>query len=448
LVLLAPTWALAQALPNPPPPPPTDTEIQLARIENVVEVLARADEFRRAEDWRRYALAMQRVVQLRPYSGPAWYELARAYALQGDKQQSYGALIQLQRMGLSLDPASDKDFAKVADTEAFKHIAEGLRANGTPFGEGRPAFTLSGAPELIESLAYDAAREVFLVGSMRTGEIFRVDRQGRATRFIAPDEENGLWGVFSLLVDEKRGRLWVGSSAVPSYQGFDRADFGRAALFSFALDSGRLLERHAVPFDGQPHVFAALALGPDGSVYASDVLSRTVFRLRDGKLSALVTSDQFTSLRGLVVSPDNKHLYLADSEMGLHVADLGKNQIIRLLAPHQNFGGIDGLYWYRGQLVAIQNGTRPTRVLRIALGADGRSIARVQPLEANKPELLLPTYGVVVGKDLYYIANSQRDFYDGSGRIIEGQSPVARVIFRTPLEFAWQDPAKPRTAAR
>ena len=57
----------------------------------------------------------------------------------------------------------------------------------------------------------------------------------------------------------------------------------------------------------------------------------------------------------------------------------------------------------------------PNRVMRLQLTPDGRGIAGIAPLEANKPELTFPTLGTLAGDTFYFIANSQKGNYDRFG---------------------------------
>ena len=68
---------------------------------------------------------------------------------------------------------------------------------------------------------------------------------------------------------------------------------------------------------------------------------------------------------------------------------------------------IDGLYFYRGSLVAVQNGFRPERLVQFALNEGLDRADSVRILESNNPRFQFPTTGVVVGSTFYYIANSQ-----------------------------------------
>jgi hypothetical protein len=79
--------------------------------------------------------------------------------------------------------------------------------------------------------------------------------------------------------------------------------------------------------------------------------------------------------------------------------------------------GIDGLYSVDGTLIGIQNGITPHRVARFALSGDGRRVVSVRVLERARPDYAEPTLGVVVGKDLFYVANSQWERFGDDGTI-------------------------------
>jgi hypothetical protein len=70
-------------------------------------------------------------------------------------------------------------------------------------------------------------------------------------------------------------------------------------------------------------------------------------------------------------------------------------------------GGIDGLYAAGAELIAIQNDTRPHRVLRIALSSDARRVQRVTALASNLEELAAMTTAAVDGGTITVLAGSQ-----------------------------------------
>jgi hypothetical protein len=429
----------AQALRNAPPPPPTDTQIELSKISDIAEVQKRADAWKAEGNMRRYTYAMERLLALRPYSPTFMYRLAEAYAMQNEKTKAYDLLIRVQKQGLAINPDKDKDFDPIRGTQAYKYIIDGLVTNATPWGEGKVAMTLKDAPELIESVAYDAKRKRFLIGSVRTGEILSVSPDGRSIKpFIKPASTPGLQSVFALAVDEARGFLWVGTAGAPQYVGHKPADMGFAALLKLDLAKGTLIEAYPLPADGVPKTFGAITVASNGTVYATDAIKNVIYQVQGGELRVLLSVPGSTSLRGITVTPDQKFLYFVDYELGLRVADLSKSEVRDLSKDGHNFGGIDGLYYYDGQLIAVQNGSIPTRIMRITLDTDRISVKGVQPLEANKDPMEMPTYGTLAGDDFYFIANSQRDVYGVDGKPVAGFSAEPRVLYQVSARFAWE----------
>ena len=95
--------------------------------------------------------------------------------------------------------------------------------------------------------------------------------------------------------------------------------------------------------------------------------------------------------------------------------------------------GIDGLTYHAGGLIAIQNGVRPHRVIRLRLGPQLREIASVEVLEANHPLFDEPTLGTVLDNWFYYIANSGWPQLDDLGGFRETGKPDEPVILKLRL---------------
>jgi hypothetical protein len=180
-------------------------------------------------------------------------------------------------------------------------------------------------------------------------------------------------------------------------------------------------------------------VGKTGQVFAADGLNNHIYTIDEDQLKLIVANPKLTSLRGLAVSDDGTMLYFADHTLGLFGADLktGKGFAVDHDPASLVLGGIEGLYWYEGNLIAIANGMSPQRVIRLTLSADGKSIAKMMPLDVANPAFQSPTYGAEVGSDLYFIANSQKGLYGqyGSARDESKLQPVK--IFKSDMRFAW-----------
>jgi len=102
-------------------------------------------------------------------------------------------------------------------------------------------------------------------------------------------------------------------------------------------------------------------------------------------------------------------LFVADS-LGVLRIDLQKLATVDVNpGPHNTLASADGLYFYNGSLIAIQNGIGSPRVAAFKLSDDGTRITRTTVLENRSQFTSLPTTGAIRGSDFYFISNSHID---------------------------------------
>lgn len=211
-------------------------------------------------------------------------------------------------------------------------------------------------------------------------------------------------------VDDKRKILWATTTAFPQMKDFQKADDGKSAVFKYDLKTGKLVKKYLLSNDTEKHALGDLTIAKNGDIYASDSVSPNIYRIdaKTDKLEIFLSSDNFSSLQGLAFTPDEKILFVADYSKGVFRIEM-KNKKIVQIAPDANTNpiAIDGLYFDRGNLIAIQNGFNPHRIARLFLNKNFTAITKSETLEANHADFNEPTLGVMVGKDFYYIANSQ-----------------------------------------
>jgi DNA-binding beta-propeller fold protein YncE len=209
-------------------------------------------------------------------------------------------------------------------------------------------------------------------------------------------------------------------------------------VFKFDLKTGKFLKKFLSPtIAGQDFFLSSLALGKDGEVYAADGVNNAVYQVRDDQFRRLFHAPKLTSIRGMTVSADGRLLYLADYERGLIGFDLASGKPFDLPVPKTlALGGIDGLVQWKGDLVVVQNGMEPTRVMRLSLAEGGRSIAGVHPVEANQAAMTVPTLATLAGDTVYVIANSQKNNYDRFGLLIDRNKLEATRIYASQVDYA------------
>jgi len=386
------------------------TETTEAMPGNVQELLVRANNAYAAGDYLTFRKAMERVNSLHPYNGDYMYQLVIAHALLDEKRPAYDLMLRMQQQGLAYDFTKVDSTMNIRETEVFDYVNDLMVMAAAPLGESEPVFTLPEDVLMPETIAWDESRQKFLVGSVADGSIFTVSKDGQVADLLKANDENGMWAVLDILVDAPRNTLWVTSAAIPKFSGFDPANKGRSALFEYRLDSLELIRRYPVPVDGKQHSLGSMVLSLNGDIYIADRALPIVFSkpANELKLKAIVASREMVSMRGIAMQPDGRIIYVADRELGILIIDMEARRAGKLQVPDTlNLGGIDGLYLWDNHLVIIQNGIKPQRVMRLQLDASGTQVTEVRPLAVAQPTFDLPSYGVVVGEDLFYFANSQ-----------------------------------------
>jgi len=377
----------AVAASAPPGPPPTEALATSARFPDSAyflrrELAAALD----AKDPARLAAAANRLAQL------GYLPRARTFAQIA------------QRL-----PA--------ADAEALRRR---FLANRRVRSAARPVAAIGPEQALVEGVAWDAGhRRLFATAVLGRALLVSDGQQWRKV----PDLDVG--GLSGIAIDAPRHLLWLSSTSTTQTPNRLTAFRGLVAL---DLDTLREVRRVAVTNEGSPF---DLAVGPDGTAYASESQRGLVYRLgpNDQSLSILVRRGELTSPQGLVPAADGKHLYVADYAMGVMVVNLADGSVAPLpSAAGTMLDGIDGLVGYRGDLIAIQNGTSPRRILRLVLDSAGTRIQRVEMLESEAPGWGEPTNGVIRDDSLLYV-DGQGPRYDFNGKLM-GKAPLAPTVIR------------------
>lgn len=420
--------------------PETLTEQQIRDVKDTATLYRMATHYQQSNDMQRLSWTLGQLARVVPLNGEIKLALAASYSNLGEKSKAYDVLVRMQQQGYGYNLIDDPRFKKIADTQVWDYAAANLRANLKPFGEGKTAFQLPKGEYLFESLAWDAKRQRFLLGSVREGKIYLSDKNGKLEEFIKPGPDNSLWSVYALAVDAPRDLLYVASTSSAFYKDFNAEDFGKAGIFKFQLSSGKLLDKVVLPRPGNDaNTLSSITVSKSGQVFAADGLRNIIYRLDGKTLKPIMQHPDLTSVRGMAVSDDNKSLYFADYTRGVFGIDLGTGKPFdvtydtsALVLP-----GIESMYWYQNTLVVIEPGMSPMRVMRLHLSADGRHIERMMPLDAGNPSFPLPTNGTVVGDELYFLADSHKNFYDQYGVAKNQYAASPQHVFRSDLRFEW-----------
>jgi len=388
-----------------------------------------------AHDYPAFLTRAKQAERLRPAHGGVIYTLACAYALTGDTAAALAMLNRYATLGYVADVEADSDLAALRRTPGLQQVRQKLERNQAPLVRSAVAFTLAETDLLTEGIAYDPREKAFYVGSVHHRKILRVGRTGRVSEFVTEGRDS-LWSPLGMKVDPVRRVLWVAVAALPQMSGFVRSDDGRTGLFRYDLGSGRLTGRFLVRPDGVGHALGDVTISRSGDVYASDSRSPAIYLVRAGgdSVERFLTSPLLLSAQGMVLTPDERTMYLADYSRGILRIDL-TSRVVTLLPTSDSVLalGIDGLYLVAGRLIGIQNGVAPHRVVRLTLSPSGDSIRAGEVLERAHPRYAEPTLGVVVDHDLFYVANSQWERFGEDGHVADSSPLLPPTVLRLRL---------------
>lgn len=341
---------------------------------------------------------------LRPNHSRLIYNLARAYALNNQPQESIKVIKRLVSMGLVFRFETDPSLKSLGQ-ENLDYIKKIAEDNSKPINASTKAFTIQDKEFIPEGIAYDPVTKRFFVSSIHKAKIVAIDSAGKLTDFSSPAD--GLWSVSGMQVDAKKRILWACTTAFPQMKGYTPLMKGKSGIVKYDLNTGKIIKKYVL--DGGEHALGDIILDAKGNVYSTDSIAGTIYHI-DKKADVLVPfiqSDLLVSPQGLTLTNNDRTMYVADYAKGLFKVDMATKEVVQLkIEGDVTLLGMDGLYSRRGALYGIQNGINPQRV--IAIGLDGNQTVRsAKALEANHADFMEPTLGVIVGDDLYYVANSQ-----------------------------------------
>jgi len=374
---------------------------------------------RASKDWRSNVASARELKEFMNGSPDSVLELARAEIHAGELADAVRSVQEFVGMGQSTDLfAKSVEFAPLRNQAGFAEVRRTMQANLTPISLAATAFLLSDSQLLPEDLDYDPHTKQFLVTSVREKKILSTVNGVIQDFAKAPDD----WPMFAIKVDANRGLVWATEVAMRGFVFAPQSDWGRSAVLCYDLRNGKLLRRIEGPHGS---ALGDMALVENGEVIVSDGEGGGVYRvLPKSDILQRLDNGDFVSPQTPTMHPDGNHVFVPDYVRGIGILELATRKVQWLsMERRYALSGIDGLYFDRGSLIAVQNGTSPERVVAFTLNPPLTTIASERIIERSTPTLGDPTHGVIVDDDFYYIANSGWDIVDGNGNFKPGTTP-------------------------
>lgn len=301
------------------------------------------------------------------------------------------------------------------------------------------AFTIPEKDLLPESIAYDPQEQAFYISSTRKGKVVKVDEEGNVSDFIS-SKDHGLWMTIGMKVDAQRRILWVCSSGgdnLIDYNLKDETNGRPAGIFKFDLATGNLIKKYTFESAEEVHFMNDLVIARNGTVYITHMFSdHSIYRIdSNDQLELFLTSNDIPYPNGLALADNQQTLFVAHSN-GVSKVNMETKDITLLSIPEgldiSKRASIDGLYYYKWKLYGIHPGINT--VSKLPLNDAGDGLKEMEVLEQNHPMMMNPTTGVLVGNELYYIANAQFGSFDENGSLWSMEQLYEPVILKVKID--------------
>jgi hypothetical protein len=369
------------------------------------------------QDYAKMLAAAEKALAARPGFPGGLFNLALSQTLNGNHEASLQTLSLLLDQGVDFGADELDEFARVRELGGWERYAERLELLYQPVGDVRVHAKYGESRFVPEGIAIDSNGSLYL-GSIHTGQLIMLGH--RATVLSHGD---GHWSVFGMRFHAD-GSLWFASAAVPQLDGVGD-NVGRTGLFRFDPKLREITKAAELPQYEPMQVLGDLVIADSNVMYATDSLTGAIYRyyIDSNEFEILVERGRLGSPQGLVLDSSGDYLYVADYIGGLFRVALDDGSLVKLgVAAGVTDYGIDGLYRYGNELVVIQNGVRPHRVVALKIGPDGLSVTGARLLASNLDGFDEPTLGTVVGDKFYFVANSHWNRFDAENQLPDGLS--------------------------
>jgi hypothetical protein len=343
--------------------------------------------------------AIEKLIPQLADRAPALFQLAHDYAHLGDLKKAMLLLKECVSLHEGFDPEGDPAFARVKDDREFRSLIEQVHREFPPVHRARLAFNVPQNDLIPEGLAVDPAQHVFYMGSLNRKKIVKISRTGAVADFV-PSGQYELESICGLKVESRSHDVWANTCP----------DSGKGAELLHFGGSGTLVQRFSQSTPG-PHLFNDLVLRNSNEIYLTDSLAHQALKFdrKTRTFTVLPLSRSLYYPNGIALSGDGNLLYVADA-FGVLAYDLRDHKTFEIEPGASNtISGFDGLYWYRGGLVGIQNSMGMPRAAQFQLSADGSRVTKTTVLEYRSDYVELPTTGAIDGTSFYFMANTQID---------------------------------------
>lgn len=360
------------------------------------------------KDYPCYYNRMARAFALDSNQVAVRYHYGIASAMTGEKQRAFRLLRSALWMNADLSISDHKELSVLhAEPEWGKLVT--LQKNlKQPIVHSDTASVLPDRTLHLEGLAFE--KPFFYGTAIHERKLVRFNSS--ATKYSKISNE--LPSFFGIEIDRQRKLIWTTVSPIKEMRDYDSTLHSYACGYDMA---SLVLKKKFITPTSHARILGDITIDKKGRLFISDSQNNEILTQGvNDTLEIFWKSDEVVSLQGITLSEDERYLFFADYMNGIYRLDLKTKMHTKIRnVKEPPLKGVDGLEFYKGSLIAIQNGVYPLRVVRYFLNSSMDSVTGYEIIDWNHPAFNEPTNGTIVDNVLYYIANSQWTGYDENG---------------------------------
>ena len=361
------------------------------------------------KDYSTFLFYTLKADSIRPNHPALHYNLALAYSLTGAYEKGCRQLRAILNYNPAFNIESDSNLMPLYNHCNMQEMKQWLTNKNKPLQTSLLFTTLETKgmhPESIDFIAHNK----LIFGDVRNRSL-SIYEGGKTSSIMDYHADPDLYAVMGVRYDLANERIWFCTSAIPEMIDYSDSLSGHSSIWAVST-TGDILYKQKL--SGQ-NTFGEIILRNDGSVLISDAQSNKIYSASIGEdLSVyLDVSHMVLNLQGIALDPDEKVLYFADYLSGLYKRDLSTGETTKI-SLHEDISekGFDGIYLVHDDLLAIQNGAKPNKLLRLSLNSDHTAVITHKIVDQNIEILDEPTQGIVFEGQFYYLANSPWPYYN------------------------------------
>jgi len=370
----------------------------------------------KSKDYVLFLKLTKQLDSIRPMHPTFAYNLASAYSLNGEKEESLRVLKTVILANNTINFEGDSDFDAIKNEKGFKDLLEMKVSQSKIIESSKEKFSLSEKDLHPEGLLYLEKHKRWLSSSIRNKKVVSFDEKGNCSDWFT----DCLYSVFAIKADFNEKYLWITCSAIPEMKGFSKEMEGKSEILKIDIATRKLVKRYTI--EGN-HVFGDLVITKNNDVYISDSAEAIIYKIENESLALWkdLRKEAF-NLQGITLNTNESKIFIADYLKGILAIDIKSEKENWFEFPdNASQKGIDGLVFYNNSLIAIQNGVMPIRIVRYRLNESQTKIVDFTILDNNRKVFDEPALATLVKNKIYFFANSPWKFYDKNGQLDESK---------------------------